>query len=435
MAKISWINSSGGTWTLGSNWSGGNVPGPNDNATIAVAPGGGLTDYAVYIADTDVTVRSLTLDQSAAALWVGDTDNDPSMLSTHLYLQAGTLALQDGTLTGTVTQTGGQLALESSNFGGASGTLQSVTWQGDLNPFGYQEFYDQSVLTIEGSLTLTGAGGKGPGALTLDQTDVAVEFQGQQTFNNATVALGSSDLGGEGGFFAPTLEGDTLTLGTHLLIDASGYANIDPGTQVTNDGTISTSGSTSLLIGNINANSGTFSNNAQIAVAAGGTLTIGNSDFINSGTVTVATGAAVEIDQASGGSLQNTGSIVVDGALLFGGHAPLSRSRPRENPRAPRGRLARGHAHARTERPVSPWRDVTPAVGRAPRKEKFFFFEKQKKKLLRIKPPASARPRRRGSPPRGAPPVRRCGRSCGRPRSYGRSCRRRTPCGARCRRR
>ena len=70
MTSISWINSSGGTWSTGPNWSTGTVPGPSDSATISVAPAPGLSGYTITI-DEDASPGAVTLDQTAATLDVG----------------------------------------------------------------------------------------------------------------------------------------------------------------------------------------------------------------------------------------------------------------------------------------------------------------------------------------------------------------------------
>jgi hypothetical protein len=324
MSSISWTNASGGTWTVGSNWSGGEVPGSSDSVTISVAPAAGLTAYAVDIT-TNVAVDSITLDQAAAILDVGNAGGTAS-LSTTLDLQAGTLALSGGTLSGLVDDTGGTLDIAPPYIGDpyASGLLQNVTWEGDLHPYGpgYSEF-SSVTLDVSDGLTLTGANGNGPGTLTLDQSDFGITFLGNQTFDNATVYLGTAD----GGFGAPYLTNQrisgastSLTLGSHLLIDATanGGAILDGG-QIVNDGTISTTGTASLSIQDGSQGASTFTNNGQITVNSGGAITLATTNFINAGTLNIGAGGSLSLNESTYSPLQNTGTLFDDGLLSLNG--------------------------------------------------------------------------------------------------------------------
>jgi hypothetical protein len=324
MAKISWTNSSGGTWSVGSNWSNGAVPGPNDTVTIAIAPGQGLASYTVEL-NTDAVVKSLALDQAAATLLVGDGSGDGT-LATQLKLQAGTLALDSGTLTGLVAETGGTLTLtDLYQQYAAIGTLQNVTWQGDLVPVLNLADAFTGQLNVLGGLTLTGAGGKGPGTLTLLQQDVGVNFIDTQTLDNATVNLGFNLPGGGAAYISTQTDGNApanLTLGSHLLIDVVGSADIYDGGQITNDGSISTAGTASLDFAQGSAGS-TFTNAGLIALNDAAYATIQVPDFINTGSITVAAGALLDLNFSYYGisSFQNTGvfadhgTVQVDGTL------------------------------------------------------------------------------------------------------------------------
>ncbi len=254
-------------------------------------------------------------------------------LNTDVLLEAGTLALQS-TLTGTVTQTGGAFDVSAVGYPfGPSGTMQGVTWQGDLAPdFVGINAEGPGVLYVTDSLTLTDAAGTGPGTLTLDQADTSIVFEGTQTLDNATVYLDAAALQNDG----------TLTLGSHLLLDATADAIIGAGGLIINDGTISTVGTTLLSIedsGYSNGNTQTFTNQGQIIVNADGILQTLDVDFVNDGTVTIAAGGVLQtpgvgfvndgtvtvaaggqlILQPAGGTLQNDGSLLDDGTLTLDG--------------------------------------------------------------------------------------------------------------------
>lgn len=316
MANISWINTSGGTWTLGSNWSGGNVPGPSDNVTIAVAPGDGLSGYTIAL-NTDTVVKSLALDQAAATLEVG------ASLDTHVKLEAGTLALDYGTLSGVVADSGGVLQLGiSDNYSAPDGSLQNVTWQGDLQPILAAENYPGS-LSVIGSLKLTGADGNGPGTLTLNQSDFGVNFVDTQTLNNATVYLGAPDYG-NGTFLSNTTDGSAaaeLTLGTHLLLDIVGQADIfeEGYGEISNEGTISTVGTASASISD-EGESGTFANAGTMVINADGYISLEMTTVDNSGSIDVAAGGTLDLPFYDGmTSFQNSGTLLSNGIVRLDG--------------------------------------------------------------------------------------------------------------------
>jgi hypothetical protein len=56
LSNVTWVNASGGDWDTGSNWSTGQVPGPNDNVTIDLSSAGTVT-HSVNQSDS---VLSLT---------------------------------------------------------------------------------------------------------------------------------------------------------------------------------------------------------------------------------------------------------------------------------------------------------------------------------------------------------------------------------------
>ena len=158
MASIRWKNSTGGTWSVGSNWSGGVVPGAGDSVLIAKAPSAGA--YTIDIV-SPVDVASVTLNQALATLDVLDTS-----LTTSLSLKAGTLELGQydpsiakqsaSSFSGTVSQGAGTLLI-----GQNGGTLSAVTWEGVLAPVFDLSGSSIGTIDVTHGITLTGSNGMG----------------------------------------------------------------------------------------------------------------------------------------------------------------------------------------------------------------------------------------------------------------------------------
>ena len=195
----------------------------------------------------------------------------------------GTLGLNTGTLNvggttllgqlrdhgivsgGTIHDTGGGMV-----FYGGAGSLQNITYQGLLNLTPAA-----SDLTVLDGLTLTGSSGTGPGTANVLGAGSRLAFQGSQTFDNATLNIGSNTKADVLAVSDPTGTGTALTLGANLgVIQRGAMAEIDIdrnlGDALVNDGLIgavATNGS--LLI-----QGGTFTNAGKIVVANGETLSL-----------------------------------------------------------------------------------------------------------------------------------------------------------------
>src|SRR5205814_4082381 len=111
------------------------------------------------------------------------------------------------------------------------------TYQGTLDLSNAAPFV---TVAIENGITLTGAGGTGPGAVLVTGYQSTLAFYGTQTVENAAISIGSPVFGN-----SDTLRvagsGATLTLGTNLTIAENGtFANISaggPGDTIDNAGT------------------------------------------------------------------------------------------------------------------------------------------------------------------------------------------------------
>ena len=175
MTAYTWIGATG-DWNLASNWSPSSPAGPptaTDGATInATGPA-----YTVTIDTADVA-QSLT--ESSASATVDDIG--PLTLSAIFTLSAGTFILDNGgTLSGGTTEvTGGTFVCDG-------GTLSGVTYEGtlDLSEFSASVYIANG--TVVNDATGTGAG-------TINDTGYGgdLNFDNTQTFNNATIDLGST---------------------------------------------------------------------------------------------------------------------------------------------------------------------------------------------------------------------------------------------------
>ncbi len=165
---------------------------------------------------------------------------------------------------GTIADSGGGLVY----YGAAGSSLQNITYRGlvNLTPA-------LSNLVVQG-LTVTGAGGTGVGAVNVLGAGSELIFQGTQTFNNATINLGSntkaatlsvSDIGA----------GGALTLGAGAGIQQRGaMAEIDIGRgfgdALINNGLIAANAANGSMI----VLGGTFTNAGKVVIASGDTLSL-----------------------------------------------------------------------------------------------------------------------------------------------------------------
>jgi hypothetical protein len=278
-----------------------------NSGTLAVSEGGAVALDAVNFTNTG----SITLASGAALIL--DFYEDASFTLAELgkvtnsggtvYIQ-GTLDNTGGTLNrssglgqavlsggsiqgGTVTSAG--LAFSSSG-----GTLSGVTFDGPLSlTAGYNDY-----VYLASGTTVVGSSGSGPG--TINDTGEASQlfFDNTQTFNNATINLGSTS--GNSSYLYEndtTGAGTVLTLGSGVAIDESGSSEVFTGNYsgdgIVNQGAIKQSGTSSYLniYGNSLTNSGTIT-----GAASDGTLTIDTATFTNSGTIDISNGETATIE-------------------------------------------------------------------------------------------------------------------------------------------
>jgi hypothetical protein len=304
MTAYTWIggNNGSGDWDVGDNWRpSGGPPTAADSATInATGPA-----YTVTVDTADVA-KSLT--ENSASATIDDTGS--LTLSKTFALEAGAFLLDGGELSGgTVKLEGGTIDYSSNN-----GTLSGVTFDGTLDLSG-QETY----VSLANGTTVNDAAGTGPGTIDDIGYGSIVYFDNTQTFNNATINLGST-TGNYSIIYEDDLNdvGTVLTLGSNVTIDEIGSAQInsggDSGDGIVNRGVINQSENGSYLgiEGNSFTNRGTITANSN-----GGTLEMVATRVINDGTIAVANGDTVNIDSANH-LFTNSGSITVaSNSILF----------------------------------------------------------------------------------------------------------------------
>jgi hypothetical protein len=191
---------------------------------------------------------------------------------------------------GTILENGGTVAF------GNSATLDGVTVLGTLAP-GYAN------VVIEGGLTVKTAAGALPGTIDL-RGDTSLYFRDSETLDNAVVLTGSP--AGTDYFYDNVGGNITLTLGSHLLFEQTGYTDqlgfYYSGDTLVNDGTMALAGGTF-------QDYGTTFNNGTIALSAGENFTVqGAYTFANAGSISIGAGSLLH---TGSGTFSNTGSIFI----------------------------------------------------------------------------------------------------------------------------
>jgi len=194
-------------------------------------------------------------------------------------------------LNGTIV--GGTIVEQGSGVKFQSGTLSGVTYDGTLDLSA-----NSSTVFIASGLTARGVNGSGAGTVNLTGTSDDIYFEGNTTFDNATINLGSAS--GYSDFiynYDINGTGSVLTLGPNLTVDVntSNYVYLTSaggnhsGEGIVNAGTINVPGTNATL----NVTSYAFTNAGTINVASGDSLDIQSQNWSNTGTITIASGAAL----------------------------------------------------------------------------------------------------------------------------------------------
>ena len=232
-ATINWINPAGGDWDTASNWQGGVLPGPNDEAVInepgnvTITHSGSTTDSVGSVTASDpIKLSGGTLDVSGN------------------FRDSSAVALSGGTLANATVPSGTTMS--------GNGTLSDVTLAGTLNLSGFE-----SAVSIINNLTLASG--------LVETTNIAsLNFNGTQTlagtgevlFNGSNNPNNALNVGGTG---------STLTIDSGITVDGLS-ATINAG-----DGAIDNFGALSVGSGG----------GAQSAALSGGTFSIDGAGPMN----------------------------------------------------------------------------------------------------------------------------------------------------------
>jgi fibronectin-binding autotransporter adhesin len=321
-----------------------------DNAASGTITVGGGSTAAIEFLDSftnegSITIASggeLDLDTAASAFVTTQTAGGTVQIDGVLNADGQTLTIAPDSAFSAVTDNGtlidATVVADGGSFGFGVGTLDGVTWQGNLDISG------GGTAVITGGLTAQGAGGTGPGTITVDGANAQLLFvDTAATLDNATVTLGSN-----GGLDALNANG-TLTFGTGAVIQTAAASDVDSlgGTgSIVNDGTILASGAS----GELDIETQNFTNNGSITAtggqalaiepfgtfdnAASGSITVGDGStaaiefldsFTNEGSITIASGGELDLDtaasafvttQTAGGTVQIDGVLNADGQTL-----------------------------------------------------------------------------------------------------------------------
>ena len=304
---------------------------------LTINPNGGWTNSGLLkVADATSTINvggTITtgglgnFDNSAGGnLNLNGTLNNAGATLT-FSAATGSLRMNSGTINGGTVQYGGGAGLLFTN---ATNTLNGVTVNGTLNVVNTAGGVGGLEVGANGLIVQTQAGGS-PGVVNVGTTAAssgsAFGFLGSQTFNNATVNLGSASSSGN-----LSIDGNTtLTLGSGAVVQGRG--SIGPvefvgGTgNLINQGLINANVSAGTLTVNPN---GTFANAGTAEASGGGILTINpNGGWTNSGLLkvadatstinlggTITTGGLGNFDNSAGGNLNLNGTLNNAGTAL-----------------------------------------------------------------------------------------------------------------------
>lgn len=328
-----WISEASGEWSNASMWGGtsyypenGNPAGTNYQAIIGATGG---TGYAVTL-NIPVTLDSFTLGSADATL---DIAVGGSMQSLLINLNAGTLALNQGTIANST------INLEGGSFAISSGTLNASTiYGGDLLVGSGDTLYVQNGLTVsDNNVDLGGTIYFDGPSQTINNLDFncpnggVILVSGPESIGKQTLTLASGITASGRCHFANGHTGDTLI--NYGTIDANS-AIVDPNIDYmsirtdnfTNHGTVEAVNGGEMILyasswtnaadGKLNANAGAlklggnWTNSGTITASNGGTLELGGT-FTTGAIGNVAVSADTKVDIA--GVMNNAGAVFSTG--------------------------------------------------------------------------------------------------------------------------
>ncbi len=304
--NATWTSSTSGLWTTASNW---NTTIPGVSGTLVnydFATFGATGTYTVTVGTASAwSLGSVYLTAPGATLNVA---SGGLVTSYGVIVSAGTLLLAGMLTGGTLTLSGGTLAIAPGSY---SAALNGVKVAGTLNLSA-----PAIRLTLEGPNTFAAANGSGAGSILLTGASTTLAVGDTETLANVGMVFGAA--GGTATLQLSSYFGQSLTFASTAAITITGRAlisNIVQSTtkQVLNSGAVTVTSGATLEIGPA----------IQLAEAAGGTLAIQS-------------GGTLQLDDAyTTAALQalvsaNVGTIEIDGTLDNSGNtltlAPGSRT-------------------------------------------------------------------------------------------------------------
>jgi RHS repeat-associated protein len=319
LSQVTWLNPAGGDWDTAANWSGGALPGANDDVVINSLNPGAVVTHSLNNTDT---VHSITaaapITLSGGTLSISGSFNDSSAVT-----------LAGGTLANATVQVGTTLSAGLAG-GSTASTLSGVTLAGSLNVLG-----DFSVTVING--------------LTLDNSVVELadqarlEFAGTQVLGVSTASTGKvefTDNVDSGTFLDETGTNSTLTVSAGIALEAVPGSPLTAAlgtitaegvdSSIVYNGTVSAAASGATIVLSGGDAGGTWTNNGTIESVSGGTLVLDEpgtlSGWSNTGTIsasdsTIDLGGIFTVTELgafsnSGGTTYLTGTLNNSGATL-----------------------------------------------------------------------------------------------------------------------
>jgi fibronectin-binding autotransporter adhesin len=345
MTEYVW-GSETGTWGTPNYW----TPAGPPNASTAQAVIDTAGTYTVTVGAGDTyQLDTLVLDDANATLAVDGTLDFDGTART-IALEAGTLTLQGGVIEGATIEASGGVFIFN------AGTLDAVTYRGQLDIADYADVQSTGGLVVEGpsgtpggtlafgnfsELDVTGGLTVGTaadhGSITLEDEGAALVFDDSETLNNAVVTIGGFDE-------AIDSNANTLTFGANTTVDVSGSGQsltgsfVNAGTfDVTggdtsfydySDSTVDNQASLRVSDATLNIFVGHFSNEGSIGIGAGGLLNVDTgTSFASTGSLTVASGGTLDLQialtlaqlESSGIVVEAGGTLGISGSLDLGG--------------------------------------------------------------------------------------------------------------------
>jgi hypothetical protein len=288
---VTW-NGGNGDWATASNWSGGQLPGTNDDVVI---PAGVTVTHSTGGDTIHRLSGSGTLVLSGGSLTVGATGTLGSLSLTGGSLD-GTGAL---TVTGAFTWGGGALIASSPlTLQGTSSLVGNLSLSGTVNNTGTATWSGDGTLQLI-SATWTNAAGA---SFTASSNGSQQTFAGTGTFLNA-------------GTFHKTGSAPT-SFQNGVVFNNSGTLTIDAGTVNlsggSNSGTIAAAGGSQLVFG------GTFNLTNSSSITGGSVVNVASGQLTLGGTLS-ATSVIITQGAKAGGAATISASVTNNGMLSDGG--------------------------------------------------------------------------------------------------------------------